>query len=47
MYRHRDTQGGESYLQFQNASGHYKNFMKMTPSVFEFLLNEIGAKIKK
>lgn len=34
-------------LKFQAVSGHYKNFTRMTPSNFEFLLYKIGPKIKK
>ena len=36
-----------SELKFQAVSGHYKNFTRMTPSDFEYLLNKIGKKIEK
>jgi len=31
-------------LNFQSVSGLYKNFTRMSPSDFEFLINLIGAK---
>ena len=36
-----------SELKFQAVSGHYKNFARMTPSDFEYLLNKIGKKVEK
>lgn len=36
-----------SELKFQAVSGHYKNFTRITPSDFEYLLNQIGKKIQK
>lgn len=34
-------------LKFQEISGQYKNFTRMSPTDFEYLLNLIGPKIKK
>ena len=34
-------------LNFQSVSGLYKNFTRMSPSEFEFLINLIGEKIFK
>ena len=34
-------------LNFQSVSGLYKNFTRMSPSEFEFLINLIGKKISK
>jgi len=34
-------------LNFQSVSGLYKNFTRMSPSEFEFLINLIGEKISK
>jgi hypothetical protein len=42
--------GGSSLLadlNFQSVSGLYKNFTRMSPSEFEFLINLIGEKISK
>ena len=40
--------GGSSLLadlNFQSVSGLYKNFTRLSPSEFEFLVNLIGEKI--
>jgi hypothetical protein len=34
-------------LNFQSVSGLYKNFTRMSPSEFKFLINLIGEKISK
>lgn len=34
-------------LQFQHISGQYKNFCRMSPTDFEYLLNKIGPKISR
>jgi hypothetical protein len=34
-------------LNFQLVSGLYKNFTRMSPSEFEFLINSIGEKSRK
>lgn len=34
-------------LKFQHVSGLYKNFTRMHPTDFEFLLSEVGLKIAK
>jgi hypothetical protein len=34
-------------LYFQSASGLYKNFIRMSPSKFEFVINLIGKKFRK
>ena len=34
-------------LNFQQVSGLYKNFIRMSPSEIEFLINLIGEKISK
>lgn len=50
IYRNRAITGGRallSDLKMQHISGHYKNFTRMSPTDFEYLLNMIGPKIKK
>lgn len=34
-------------LKFQHVSGQYKNFTRMSPTDFEYLLNKIGPTISK
>jgi hypothetical protein len=34
-------------MNFQSVSGLYKNFTRMSPSEYEFLVNLIGEKISK
>jgi hypothetical protein len=34
-------------LNFQSVSGLYKNFIRMSPSKFEFLINQIGEKMSQ
>ncbi|CAB0001486.1 unnamed protein product [Nesidiocoris tenuis] len=48
FYLTREESGGSSLLaelKFQQVSGLYKNFTRMHPSDFEFLLQKIGPKI--
>ena len=47
LYTCREVYSGSSLLadsNFQSASGLYKNFTRMSPSGFEFLINLIGEK---
>src|SRR5215510_2455973 len=49
-YTSREVYSGSSLLadlNFQSVSGLYKNFTRMSPSEFEFLINLIGEKISK
>nr|XP_034192159.1 uncharacterized protein LOC117609659 [Osmia lignaria] len=49
MYKNRATSSGEKVirdLQIE-ASGHFKNFVRMSSEDFEFLINAIGPKIQK
>lgn len=46
----REDHGGSSLmvdLAFQHVSGHYKNFTRMSPVDFEYLLTLIGGRISK
>jgi hypothetical protein len=46
----REVYSGSSLLadwNFHSVSGLYKNFTRMSPSEFEFLINLIGEKILK
>jgi hypothetical protein len=50
LYTIREVYSGSSLLadlNFQSVSGLYKNFTRMSPSEFEFLINLIGEKISK
>ncbi|CAD0206354.1 unnamed protein product [Chrysodeixis includens] len=50
LFRNRYRLGGRALmrdLRFQHISGKYKNFTRMAPSDFEYLINLIGHKIKK
>jgi hypothetical protein len=50
LYTSREVYSGSSllaHLNFQSVSGLYKNFTRMSPSEFEFLINLIGEKISK
>ena len=50
QYTSREVYGGSSLLadwNFQSVSGSYKNFTKMSPIEFEFLINLIGERIPK
>jgi hypothetical protein len=50
LYASRELYSGSSLLadlNFQSVSGLYKNFTRMSPSEFEFLINLIGEKISK
>jgi hypothetical protein len=45
LYTSREVYSGSSMLadlNFQSVSGLYKNFTKMSPSEFEFLINLVG-----
>jgi hypothetical protein len=47
LYTSREVYNGSSLLvdlNFQLVSGLYKNFTRMSPSEFEFLINVIGGK---
>ena len=47
LYTSREVYSGSSLLadlNFQSVSGLYKNFTRMSPSEFEFLINLIGKK---
>jgi hypothetical protein len=48
LYTSREVYSGSSLLadlNFQSVSGLYKNFTRISPSEFEFLINLIGEKI--
>ena len=48
LYTSREAYSGSSLLadlNFQSVSGLYKNFTKMSPIEFEFLINLISEKI--
>jgi hypothetical protein len=50
LYTSREVYSGSSLLAdltFQSVSGLYKNFTRIPPSEFEFLINLIGEKISK
>jgi hypothetical protein len=50
IYTSREIYSGSSLLadwNFQSLSGLYKNFTRVSPSEFEFLINLIGEKISK
>jgi hypothetical protein len=50
LYTSREVYSGSSFLadlNFQSVSGLYKNFTRMSPSEFEFLINSIGEKISE
>jgi hypothetical protein len=51
MYTSREVYRGSSLLEdlnFQSVSGGlYKNFTRMSPTAFEFLIKLIGEKISK
>jgi hypothetical protein len=50
LYTSREVYSGSSLLadlNFQSASGLYKNFARISPSEFEFLINLFGEKISK
>ena len=50
LYTIREVHSGSSLLadlNFQLVSGLYKNFTRMSPSEFEFLISLIGEKISK
>jgi len=50
LYTSREVYSGLSLLadlNFQSVSGLYKNFARMSPSEFEFLINLIGEKISR
>jgi hypothetical protein len=50
LYTRREEYGGSSLLadlKFQEISGQYKNFTRMHPTEFEFLLSKIGPKISR
>ena len=50
LYTSREVYSGSSLLadlNFQLISGLYKNFTRMSPSEFEFVINLIGEKISK
>jgi hypothetical protein len=50
LYTSREVHSGSSLLadlNFQSVSGLYKNFTRMSPSEFEFLINLIVEKISK
>ena len=50
LYTSREVYSGSGLLadwNFQSVSGLYKNFTRMPPSEFEFLINLIGEKISK
>jgi hypothetical protein len=48
LYTSRGVYSGSCLLadlNFQSVSGLYKNFTRMSPSEFEFLINLVGEKI--
>jgi hypothetical protein len=50
LYTSRDVFSGSRLLadlNFQSVIGLYKNFTRMSPSEFQFLINLIGLKISK
>ena len=50
LYRKRSVYSGTSLLadlKFQEVSGQYKNFTRMTAADFELLINLVGPKIVK
>jgi len=50
LYTSREVYSGSSLLEdlnFQHVSGLYKNYSRVSPSEFEFLINLIGEKISK
>jgi hypothetical protein len=50
LYTSREVYSGSSLLadlNFQSVIGLYKNFIRMYPSEFEFVINLIGEKISK
>lgn len=50
LFRNRTKYGAKNLLvdlKMQKISGQYKNFTRMSPTDFEYLLNAIGPKIKK
>jgi hypothetical protein len=50
LYTNREVSSGSRLLadlNFQSVSGLYKNFTRMSPSEFEFLIHLIGKKISK
>ena len=50
LYTSREVYSGSSLvadLNFQSVSGLYKNFTRMSPSEFEFLINLIGKNLEK
>jgi hypothetical protein len=50
LFTSREVYSGSNLLadlNFQSVSGLYKNFTRMSPSDFEFLINSIGEKTPK
>jgi hypothetical protein len=50
LYTNREVFSGSSLLRdlsFQPVSGQYKNFTRMSPTEFEFLINLIGEQISR
>lgn len=50
LYTSRTTYGGQHLLldlKFQAISGLYKNFTRMSPTDFEFLINLVGPKVMR
>jgi hypothetical protein len=50
LYTNREVYSGSSLLRdfsFQPVSGLYKNFTRMSPTEFEFLINLVGEQISR
>lgn len=47
LYKKRSGYELLADLKFQHISGQYKNFTRMSPTDFEYLLNKIGPSISK
>lgn len=50
LYQQRTLEGSSqllNILSLDESTGHFKNFLRMSPQDFEILLNKIGPKIQK